>query len=74
MEVKIGVQNSSRELVLELTKSSDDVVKAVTNAIAKGTTVDLTDAKGRRVLVPVATLAYVDIGEPEERRVGFGPM
>jgi hypothetical protein len=33
----------------------------------------LTDRKGRRVGVPAAKLAYVEIGSPnEERRVGFG--
>jgi len=32
----------------------------------------LTDRKGRRVGVPAAKVAYVEIGSPsEERRVGF---
>jgi hypothetical protein len=34
----------------------------------------LTDERGRRVLVPAERLAYVEIGEPETRRVGFGAM
>ncbi len=33
----------------------------------------LTDRKGRRVGIPVAKIAYVEMGEPTaERRVGFG--
>jgi hypothetical protein len=34
----------------------------------------LTDERGRRVLVPADRLAYVEIGEQVERRVGFGTM
>jgi hypothetical protein len=30
--------------------------------------------EGRRVLVPADKLAYVEIGEIETRRVGFGTM
>ena len=33
----------------------------------------LTDRKGRRVAIPVAKVAYVEVGAPtQERRVGFG--
>jgi hypothetical protein len=33
----------------------------------------LTDRKGRRVGIPVAKVAYVEVGAPTaERRVGFG--
>jgi hypothetical protein len=34
----------------------------------------LTDEKGRRILVPADKVAYVEIGEMEARRVGFGTM
>ncbi|MGH8938983.1 MAG: DUF3107 domain-containing protein, partial [Actinomycetes bacterium] len=34
----------------------------------------LDDEKGRRIVVPSDKLAYVEIGEPESRRVGFGAM
>ena len=34
----------------------------------------LEDERGRRVVVPADKLAYVEIGEPESRRVGFGAM
>ena len=35
---------------------------------------ELTDSRGRRVLVPADKLAYVELGEQEARRVGFGAM
>ncbi|CAB4542531.1 unannotated protein [freshwater metagenome] len=72
MEIKIGVQNSGRELVLESTQSPDEVSEAVSAAIKAGGTLSLSDEKGRRVVVPVSSLAYVEIGEPTVRKVGFG--
>jgi hypothetical protein len=72
VEVKIGVQNASRELVLDSAESTADVQKAVSAALADDTGVlTLTDAKGRTVLVPVGKLAYVEIGSPTASQVGF---
>jgi hypothetical protein len=72
MEVKIGVQNVNRELVVDSTQSADDVEKAVAAALSTDTGVlSLTDSKGRRVLVPVAKLAYVEIGTSSTGTVGF---
>ena len=75
MEVKIGVQNAVREIVLESAQSADEVARSVSEAINGDTGVlNLTDEKGRQVLVPATAIAYVEIGEPEVRRVGFGAM
>jgi len=75
VEVKIGVQHAPRELVLESAQSSDDIVKAVAEALRADLGVlSLVDEKGRRVLVPADKLAYVEIAESEQRRVGFGAM
>lgn len=71
MEVKIGVQNVNREIVLESAQSADEVATAVSDSLT-ATVLDLTDDKGRRVLVPAGALAYVEIGAEESRRVGFG--
>ncbi len=75
MEVKIGVQYAARELVLESTQSPDEVTKAVSDALRADLGVlTLVDEKGRRVLVPADKLAYVEIAEGEQRRVGFGSV
>ena len=75
MEVKIGVQHAARELVLESTQSPQEVEKAVGDALKADLGVlSLVDDKGRRVLVPADKLAYVEIAESEQRRVGFGAM
>jgi hypothetical protein len=75
VEVKIGVQNVARELVLESAQSADEVAAAVSEAIGgKDGVLQLRDEKGRLVVVPVASVAYVEIGVEESRRVGFGSL
>ena len=75
MEVKIGVQHAARELVLESGQAPDDIVKAVSDALKADLGVlTLVDEKGRRVLVPADKLAYVEIAESEQRRVGFAAL
>ena len=75
MEVKIGVQYAARELVLESNQTPDEVAKAVADALKADLGVlTLVDDKGRRVLVPADKLAYVEIADSEQRRVGFGAL
>jgi hypothetical protein len=75
MEVRIGVQHAARELVIESAQSQDDVTAAVSAALNGDTgLLELNDEKGRRVVVPSDKLAYIEIGEPESRRVGFGAL
>ncbi|CAM3364115.1 DUF3107 domain-containing protein [Occultella aeris] len=80
MEITIGIKNVARELSLEISEDGDAVVASINEALAKsadgtdGAVLDLTDTKGRRVVVPVAALGYVEIGADEPRRVGFGTL
>ncbi|HVC73247.1 MAG TPA: DUF3107 domain-containing protein [Mycobacteriales bacterium] len=72
MEVKIGVQRTPREIVLESTQSPDEVETAVRDALKDPSGVlALVDEKGRRVVVPSALIAYVEIADADHRRVGF---
>nr|WP_221935243.1 DUF3107 domain-containing protein [Janibacter cremeus] len=71
VEVKIGVQNVARELVLDATGTDDEIEAAVQSALDGGALV-LSDDKGRRVMVPAGALGYVEVGEPSRGRVGFG--
>ncbi|MER5310114.1 DUF3107 domain-containing protein [Streptomyces sp. NPDC058700] len=75
MEVKIGVQHAPREIVLESGQSAEEVERAVADALAgKAQLLSLSDEKGRKVLVPAEKIAYVELGEPTVRRVGFGTL
>lgn len=72
MDIKIGVQESPREINLESNDSVEDVTAAVEQAIAKGSLLSLTDDRGRTVLVPGAKITYVEIGPATRGKVGFG--
>ncbi|WP_435250828.1 DUF3107 domain-containing protein, partial [Streptomyces cucumeris] len=73
MEVKIGVQHAPREITLESGQSAEEVERLVADALAgKAQLLTLVDDHGRKVLVPADRLAYVEIGEPSTRKVGFG--
>jgi hypothetical protein len=73
VEVKIGVQYAPREIVLETSASADDVEKLLHEALkADFGLFTLVDEKGRKVFVPAEKIAYIELGEPEGRRVGFG--
>ena len=70
MQVTIGVKHATRELTLDTSASQDDVLAALAGAATSDIT--LSDDKGRKVFVPAGSLAYVELGEAEPRRVGFG--
>ncbi len=72
MEVKIGVADSPRELVVSSGDSPDEVEALVTDALGgKQSLLSLVDDKGRRYVIPSAKIAYVEIGPADSRRVGF---
>jgi hypothetical protein len=71
VEVKIGVQQAQRELTVDVDESAEAVTKLVEDAIAGNGVIALNDTKGRRVIVPVAKLAYVEIGAATPGTVGF---
>jgi hypothetical protein len=71
VEVKIGVQYAPRELVLESAQTPAEIEQVVIDAIANQGTLSLTDEKGRRIIVPVDKVAYVEIAEAAPRAVGF---
>ena len=76
MDVRIGVSQAPREIEVELTDgmSADDLIAKVDAAVAKATgMLWLTDKRGRRIGVPSAKLAYIELDTAAEtRRVGFG--
>lgn len=75
MEVKVGVQHAPREIVLESSRTADEVRASVLAALSEDTgTLELVDEHGRVIIVPAAKVAYVEIGETNSRKVGFGAM
>ena len=71
MEVKIGVQNAQRELVLDTDSTPDDIEAKLAEALAGSGVLRLADVKGRTVIVPADKIAYVELGSPNASTVGF---
>ena len=72
MEIKIGVQDTAREVSLDSNDTSESVIEAVNAVLATGGTLTLIDERGRTVMVPGAKIAYVEVGASSKGRVGFG--
>ena len=72
MEVKIGVQFATRELVIDSPMTGDEIADAVSEALTgESGVLLLNDTKGRRVIIPREKLAYVELGSPTVGQVGF---
>jgi hypothetical protein len=72
VEIRIGVQYAARELVVESDESPEEVEQRIATAIADTTGVlSLVDHKGKKVLVPSAKIAYIEIGSGTVNAVGF---
>lgn len=74
MEIKIGIQNLAREIVIESNQTSDEVAALVSEALSKGSELRLKDEKGRVVIVPGTALGYVELGGEKARSVGFAAL
>ncbi|MCX6502457.1 MAG: DUF3107 domain-containing protein [Microbacterium sp.] len=72
MEIRIGIANTGRELSFETNDSAETVKTSVADALGSGAPfITFTDVKGSSYIVPSATLAYVELGTDQTRRVGF---
>lgn len=68
MEIRIGILHSPRELTFETDATAAEIEERVADT---GEVVRFTDDRGRVILVNRSVLAYVEIGEETQRRVGF---
>ena len=75
MDVRIGVTQAPRELTVEMPdEEREDTVKQIEVALAGAVDVLwLTDKRGRKVGIPAAKIAYIELGTNDgDRRIGFG--
>ena len=72
MEIKIGVVESPRELLVTSDLSPEAVEALVAEALdGKQSVLTLADDKGRRFVIPSARISYVAIGAADPRNFGF---
>ncbi|GAB2641569.1 DUF3107 domain-containing protein [Nocardia goodfellowii] len=75
MEVKIGISDSPRELIINSSQTAAEVEALVSGALTgDGGLVSLTDDKGRKFLIQASKVSYVEIGTPASGRVGFATV
>lgn len=74
VEIRIGIVNTARELVIQSTQTTPQIEKAIADALgSESGTLRLEDEKGHIFVVASKNLAFVEIGEEKSRKVGFAP-
>ncbi len=72
MDIKIGIENSARELRFETSASAKELEATVRSAMdSDAKLISLTDSKGNVFLIPTKSITYLELGAEEARRVGF---
>lgn len=74
MEIKVGIRQVNRELSVETSASAAEIEQDLNAALRDNSVLRLSDTKGRTVLVPAGTIAYLDLGQEHQRPVGFGAV
>jgi hypothetical protein len=76
VDVRIGVTQAPRELIIELAEDvdRDDLKSRVDAALAGASDVLwISDKRGKDVAIASAKIAYIELGSAEgDRRIGFG--
>ena len=72
MDIKIGLADTPRELVIKLPEGQEDFISTIEQAIDAGqATVKVADDKERTYLIRTDRIAYVEQGSTTARSVGF---
>lgn len=74
MDIELGIQNVARPVNFSTDESADNVSQAIAQAVADNATIDMTDDKGRHIIVPAKALGYAIIGSETKHAVGFGTL
>lgn len=74
MDIELGIQNVARTVTFSTEESAEAVNTAISDAVEHGRTINLTDDKGRRIVVPAGSLGYAIIGSETKHAVGFGNL
>ncbi|MFT4186681.1 MAG: DUF3107 domain-containing protein [Micrococcaceae bacterium] len=71
MEIKIGIQNTARELVIDTNEDKKTIEEQVTKQLSEEL-LRVKDAKGNTTLVPTKNISYIELETAAPRKVGFG--
>ncbi len=71
MKVVIGIQNVTRELMMDVEMSPEEFTNIITEAMHSNTHLQLTDSQGQQYIIPGNAIAYAQVTSTQPRRVGF---
>lgn len=72
LDIKIGFADSPRELLISSAAEQDETVKRISAALqGENGLLELEDEKGKKYLINVERIAYVEVGTAAQRSVGF---
>lgn len=74
MDIELGIQNVARPVNFSTDESAEKISEIIAQAVSQGTMINLTDSKGRHILVPGTALGYATIGSETRHAVGFGAL
>ena len=64
MDIELGIQNVARTVTFSTEQSADEVNTAIADAVENGKTINLTDDKGRRIVVPAGSPSVSATSDP----------
>lgn len=74
VEIRIGIINTARELVIQTAASTTELEKAIAEGLGTDNgTIRFEDEKGHIFVVASRNLGYVEIGVEKTRKIGFAP-
>ena len=71
MEIRIGLQQTARELEIETKLTAEQLRGTLEEAFEDGKLLQLSDSKDREYFIPVSKITYVEFGDAAARKVGF---
>lgn len=74
MDIELGIRNVARAVTFSTDQDADEVNAVIGKAIADHQPIQLTDDKGRYIVVPADALGYAIIGSQTKHAVGFGAL
>lgn len=72
MDIKIAVQHVNHAIELDAVGKQEEIVDQIKAALTDGGMLSLRDTKGRDYLIPAATIGWIQVGDGEHGKVGFG--
>jgi len=74
MDIELGIVNVARPVNFSTDDNADQISAAIADAVANNGIINLTDTKGRHIVVPAHALGYAIIGSETKHAVGFGAL